>query len=414
MLLFNNKIDLEILIYILIGLTIFVTIGDNLIDYSRILILKLILITLILSKINFFKIFINVIKKFNKTTFFLTTFIISITISYIVSPFIISDFAYYLLRVRYLHTITDIFLFLSFYMFFLSKGINYKYLFTSIIIPGLIYAFLIFIKILIDREILNNNETFIFFDGYRQVGMLFTFYTCFYLGFIYKNGLNEINLKKFLILIPFLVFIFIFKGRGSLLSILVTFFFLIYMLFIMKENLKKNILYSVICFVISYFVAQLFLNYLNFDLVQNLKIRKNLFVFDDRYLLWEYSFMKYIENPFFGKGPGGFFISAFNDKIIGIYPNFKIIHTQPHNFILQFLIEWGLVGTLLILVLLGILFKNSLEFLINRKAFVVLTPGLSIISLVAHGLVDGSLYHPTFTFFICLSLSLLCFEISKD
>ena len=84
-----------------------------------------------------------------------------------------------------------------------------------------------------------------------------------------------------------------------------------------------------------------------------------------------------------------------------------------HNFIIQFLVEWGIIGTLLIFILLIKLSISSLKYFFKFKKYNLLISGLSIIGLASHGLIDGALYHATFTFYFVLFLSILCSEISK-
>ena len=93
--------------------------------------------------------------------------------------------------------------------------------------------------------------------------------------------------------------------------------------------------------------------------------------------------------------------------------NNSFTHNHPHNFIIQFLVEWGIVGSLLIIILLIKIGISSLKYFFKYKKYHLLISGLSITGLVLHGLIDGALYHATFTFYFVLFLSILCSEISK-
>ena len=77
------------------------------------------------------------------------------------------------------------------------------------------------------------------------------------------------------------------------------------------------------------------------------------------------------------------------------------------------MVEWGIIGTLLVFILLTSLAIKSLKYFFKFKKYNLLISGLSIIGLASHGLVDGALYHATFTFYFVLFLSILCSEISK-
>ena len=133
------------LLFLLISLVIFITVGNFIEDYKKIILLKLIIIFLIIFKINFFEETRIIINENKIISIILILFIISITISFITSPFKIHQFAFHWLRIRYLDTITDIFLFVFLYMYFKDRAINYDNLTKSIIIPGLGFSiFIIF------------------------------------------------------------------------------------------------------------------------------------------------------------------------------------------------------------------------------------------------------------------------------
>ena len=77
------------------------------------------------------------------------------------------------------------------------------------------------------------------------------------------------------------------------------------------------------------------------------------------------------------------------------------------------MVEWGIIGTLLICILLIKLVISSLKYFFKYKKYEILISGLSLIGLTSHGLVDGALFHATFTFYFVLLLSVLCSELSK-
>ena len=88
-----------------------------------------------------------------------------------------------------------------------------------------------------------------------------------------------------------------------------------------------------------------------------LEREKTLFYTFDRIQLWKYGYIIFLENPYFGKGPGGFAIMAYNDfyaqKSYGnLLINDNFTHNHPHNFIIQFMVEWGIIGTSLIFIVI--------------------------------------------------------------
>ena len=409
------KIDAEILIFFLVSSLIFITVGEYQTDYFRILVLKLLLILIIFFQINLIDEIKYNISQYKNISLILTLFIISITISYILAPYKISDFGYKFLRIRYLHTITDIFLLIFLYIYFYRRKINYKYISASILVPGIIFSIFMLINIVSHNEITNDNKQIIFFDGYRMIGMLLTFLISFYLGLI-NSGLFKLNkFRDILIISLFLTIIIFFWGRGSLISVFFSFLIILIFNFIVKKNNNHNLIIVIFCLPISYYLSNLFSNH---EIIERILTRENVLKYEGidfesaRIAMWDYSIKLILENPFFGKGPGSYYISSFNDMMVGNLHKL-LVHSQPHNIFFQFLLEWGFVGTILIFILFLRLFFLSIKNLIQKKLLVIVPFCLSLISLSIHSLVDGTFFHPTFTFYIVVCISILCSEIHK-
>ena len=140
--------------------------------------------------------------------------------------------------------------------------------------------------------------------------------------------------------------------------------------------------------------------------------RSDIDSFNDRINQWNWSLKKIITHPFFGLGSNGFKIASLYEYSLTGHTKFAF-NSHPHNFLIQFLLDWGLIGTTLILFLLGKLFYFSLNNLIKIKKNSYFISGLSILGLTIHGLVDGTYYHPTISFYLVLCLSILSAEINK-
>ena len=408
--------NFENILFILFSSVIFITAGDFIEDYKRLIILKLIIIFLISFKINFFteaKIFV---KKKEMISIILILFIISITLSFILSPSKIYQFAFQWLRIRYLDTISDIFLFIFLYLYFKDKKINYNNLTKAIILPGVAFSIFSIFTIIFNQGLSNIDEKILFFDGKRMVGMLITFLTVFYLGCLHSI-FKQKNIQNIVILTILMTLAILLMGRGTFFAILVTYSFMCIILFINKKKFKNEFLIFVFSICISIFISKIvFPISSSGDFV--FRSNDTLLLTSDRVNLWKYGYIIFLENPYFGKGPGGFAIAAYNDfysqKSYGdllITNNFT--HNHPHNFIIQFVVEWGIIGTSLIFILLISLAIKSLKYFFKFKKYNLLMSGISIIGLTSHGLVDGTLFHATFTFYFVLSLSILCSEISK-
>ena len=414
------------LLFLLISSVIFITIGNFIEDYKRLIFLKLIIIFLISFKINFFEETKKVIKINKSISIILIFFIISITISLIISPSKIHLFAFQWLRVRYVDTITDIFLFIFLYLYFKDRNINYRSLIKSIVIPGLVFSIFVIYIFITNKGISNTNKEIIFFDGTRMVGMLATFLVVFYLGFLHST-LKKNNIQNLLILTTFMTLGILLMGRGTIVAILTTYLVMCTILFINKKKFRNeflififgiclSVLLTKIIFYVSSSTEYVSKYQYNFDL--DFRNKDHFLYTLDRINLWKYGYFIFLEDPYFGKGPGGFAITAYNDfhanKSYGdLVINKHFAHNHPHNFVVQFLVEWGAVGTLLISILLIKLCISSLKYYFKFKKNNLLMSGLSIIGLTIHGFIDGTLFHATFTFYFVLSLSVLCSEISK-
>ena len=405
------------LIYIFISSVIFITAGDFINDYKKLIFLKVTIIFLISFKINFIGELKNEIKKKETISGILILFIISVTISFIISPSKIHQFAFQWLRIRYLDTITDIFLFIFLYLYFKDRNINYNNLIKSIILPGLFFSIFVIYTYISNKGLPNTNKEILFFDGIRMVGMLITVLVSFYLGSMCSILQNK-NVQNIFFLTIFMTLAVLLMGRGTIVSILTTYLFMSTLLLIKKKKFLNEFLIFIFSICISILLAQIIFHILSSSDDFVFREKKTFLYTFDRVQLWNYGYIIFSESPYFGKGPGGFAIAAYNDfyaqKSYGdILIGDPFTHNHPHNFIIQFMVEWGIVGTSLIFSLLIILGIRSLKYFFKYKDYRLLIPGLSIVGLTCHGFVDGALFHATFTFYFVLFISILCSEISK-
>jgi O-antigen ligase len=118
-----------------------------------------------------------------------------------------------------------------------------------------------------------------------------------------------------------------------------------------------------------------------------------------RVAVWRTSWETTQEHLLFGLGPNGYWFM----------PN-HIYGAQPHSFLIQFLVEWGLVGSLLFLALLAYAFFRGLLAHVIRMGkemdIAALSAGTMIATLTLHGLVDGTYYHPQPSFYLALGLAI--------
>ena len=293
--------NFENLIFILISSVIFITTGDYIEDYKKLIFLKLILISLILLKINFIEKIKKTIKENEIISIILILFIISITFSFITSPYKIHHFAFQWLRIRYLDNITDIFLFIFLYIYFKDKNLNYNYLVNSVVIPGLIFSIFVIYTFVSKKGLSDNNQDIIFFDGIRMVGMLVTFLIVFYLGCLHSI-FKEKYIQNIFVLTIFMTLAILLMGRGTVVAVLASYLFMCTMLFFDKKKFKNEFLIFIFSICISIVIAQVIFHIsLDVSVIRN---KSDLLYTSDRFNLWKYGYFLFTENPYFGKGPG--------------------------------------------------------------------------------------------------------------
>jgi exopolysaccharide production protein ExoQ len=120
-----------------------------------------------------------------------------------------------------------------------------------------------------------------------------------------------------------------------------------------------------------------------------------------RLTLWHGTYLKWLEAPWFGWGSGSTFWEVFE---------LNWSHTQPHNFILQFLISWGIVGTAGALFLLArVTISAHKQVLANPEIWPLL---VGVYSLIVMAMLEGMLHYPRFIMLL-MALYALIFKLSK-
>ncbi|MCY4046187.1 MAG: O-antigen ligase family protein [Cellvibrionales bacterium] len=116
-----------------------------------------------------------------------------------------------------------------------------------------------------------------------------------------------------------------------------------------------------------------------------------------RATMWKISLKAFSESPWLGLGPYGYFFIP--EELFG---------DQPHNFIIQFLVEWGILGAVCLLLLLAACFVFILQrmtkaFQQQDACWVMAASVICVLTL--HGLTGG-------TYFMAQPLSFLAIAFS--
>lgn len=143
----------------------------------------------------------------------------------------------------------------------------------------------------------------------------------------------------------------------------------------------------------------LLFEYWDSNVAQNVAVNADQ-ISSGRMSLWYGTYSKWLEAPWFGWGSGSTFWEVFE-------LNWR--HTQPHNFILQFLISWGIVGAAGALWLLArVTISAHKQVLANTELWPLLA---GIYSLLVMAMLEGMLHYPRFIMLI-MALYALIFRLS--
>jgi exopolysaccharide production protein ExoQ len=98
--------------------------------------------------------------------------------------------------------------------------------------------------------------------------------------------------------------------------------------------------------------------------------------------LWRYSLEILWESPVFGKGEGSFF------QLLAMAG--KGYHLQPHNFVIQFLISWGIIAGGIALAMIA---KALLRLhLVLHRNYIMVVPLAALDSILVMAMLDGALF----------------------
>lgn len=123
--------------------------------------------------------------------------------------------------------------------------------------------------------------------------------------------------------------------------------------------------------------------------------------------LWLKSLQQVLARPVFGSGPEGYWLSGCCNQLV----------MQAHNFVLQFLLEFGVVGCVLLLLLLARAVRHLGGIAITWR-LILATPGNRVLacmlaSFLAYSLVDQMMYHLVPLLLFALVAGLFCAGIAQ-
>lgn len=207
----------------------------------------------------------------------------------------------------------------------------------------------------------------------------------------------------FLILVVLCTLLFWMGGRASILGVVVVFAALALMARIKGVGgryLRLGLAGSMIIgLVLAQAMAVFPWNGLFSALSRTVEASDLVRVSSGRLTLWREAWDSVQPHLAFGLGPQGYFFM----------PN-RSFGLQPHSMLVQFVVEWGLIGTLLFLGLLAYGFWRGIVAHVAMAGTDVnpaaLSAGSVIVALTVLGLVDGTYYHPQPSLYLAIAFAI--------
>ena len=364
--------------------------------------------------------FVRLITHYRLTAVLLIFWLLTITISFYWSPIDVSEKPF--ARVRFWQTIMHVLFFIVLFDFLKKNRPPIIYLLMPIPISAVLigFGFLVIYLNTASGEI-GDYQWFTnppFQSHIRTVGFQITAGIAVLLPYLLNwRSFSPLLIFQYLMAILLWAFLFWCGARAPIVSLLIVALFLWFLVRVNRLNSRNY----VIATVVSVFAAVLLSSWISvfswngvFQSVtrsinavslnetkyvagaeMNSHERADTISIDwlqltsERTRLWKASLNAVKKNMVFGLGSQSFYFIKFHPRKGRV---------QPHNLFLQFLIEWGILGSLIFLLLLTMAFvSGAKKHLIEAKKNLqpdILAAGCIIVSLTLQGLLDGTYYHP--------------------
>lgn len=341
------------------------------------------------------------IKKYKSTLIILALWICSVIYSYFNSPIYTEKGTLAFLRL--FQSFAHVGFFIVVWHYFKSTMINLVYLFYTIVFSTIIVAIYFFYHWINSLGYISFNSpplnSHIRHTGY-QVAAALSFFFIFLIRHCEKKSLSLIHILGFIFLWTFLFWL---GGRGVVISIFITFLCLTFILRYKNIQYKKIAIIVVSSIILGLLLSELLSIFSWNGILQS--IQRSVAsesvnrLSSGRITLWLATIDSLRNNIWFGLGPQGYFL--MENRTFGV---------QPHNVLMQFLIEWGVVGTLLFLLLLfkaaWFGFKQHILSKENYLSPSALAAGAVICTLSINALTDGTYYHPQPSVYLAIAFAI--------
>ncbi|MDM5263078.1 O-antigen ligase family protein [Sulfurovum sp. XTW-4] len=341
--------------------------------------------------------------KYRFVTLIAALWLITVTLSYFISPYY--SWQNPLAFMRYAETISHFIFFLFLWDFFNRYRVDYRIIFSSIILSTLvvmsyfIYIHFTFPDLKADLHVFSiRSDKLVLNTHIHRIGYQVETTIAFAIAFLFSKNHKYISIILIGALFLFLLWL---GGRASILGIVVS---LLVMLFYFRQKFSLKIfIYSGVIITLLGFMALYFnfldLSYFTHALKKTFQAGSLEHLMSGRIQVWSLVIKELHTDWLLGAGPQSYFF--YPDR----HPD--VIHA--HNWILQMLGEWGLVGT----GLFGILFYHAIRYsMIHHLRQVAYTnpynlvAGLVILSLTITGLFSGTYFFHQTSVYLALAFSL--------
>lgn len=333
-----------------------------------------------------------------------TLWCISISLSYLLSPFY--SWKNELALIRYIETLSHFLFFIFLWDFFNRHKVNYSILFTSLILSSfIILIYLIYLHYAYpDLQMTTYSmhlpsDQYVLNTQFRRIGYLLEVSIIFTFSFLF--------LKKYQFAAMFIIGLLFFSlltigGRAALLGavvVLMIYFFYFKKYLSLKMLLTPVMLTGLLLTIVLYFKA-IDVTHSPSDIDRTIQATSLNSISTGRIEVWSLV-LQHLQNQWIlGTGPQSYFF----------YPDRRADVIHAHNFILQFLGEWGIMGSLLFFALLYRAVKHGMtlhlhDHIPNKERY-HLAAGVAMVALSVTGLFGGIYFFPQTSVYLIFCFAL--------
>ncbi len=336
----------------------------------------------------------------------LALWLIEITISYHLSPYQVDS--HLLGRERYEQTLVHTALFLVVWDYFRANNKAILPVLVTFALSALAVALgSLVLYLMADPQTLNPRAWFQhppFNSHMRHVGYQITAGLAVMLPLLAYRKVRLIwEWLSSALAISLWAFLFWSGGRSAIASIIITIALLAIYLYHQQLQYKRFVLFALATAVIGLIISELLhvfpWNGLNQAIWRVAGAEDMQKLTSGRTQIWHVSWLAVKDHLLLGLGPQGYFFIP--DRFKGTM--------QPHSMFVQFVVEWGLAGTLVFLAMIAWAFiiglKRSTQRYTQEALLASLSAGSVITALTLHGLFDGTYYHPQPSLYLAIGFA---------